>query len=314
MNKKIFLSCFFLFCVGCFHIPDKIEPQINYTIQERHMKSLSSAFLSLSDDEKQTYWGQEFTIGVYFARELDLYRALSSFKRAEILMPPSSTERQLELQYYIVLCYYLGKKYEEAIENFELSHLPHVDKSFSAFHDLLLILYDSYKEMGDEEKALRIHELIDESFPDTGKKLTVATAVSDADIEKIENLSTQPQNNYLKNLLSNYREEKKSIGKAQGLNAILPGAGYLYLGQGKSALTAFLINGLFIAATYEFFHKNYVAAGIITASFEAGWYFGGIYGAGEEAKFYNEKKYEECANKLMNEKKLFPLFMLQHSF
>jgi len=49
-------------------------------------------------------------------------------------------------------------------------------------------------------------------------------------------------------------------------------------------------------------------------SFEAGWYFGGIYGAGEEAKYYNERVYEKEANALLNEKKLFPVLMLGHSF
>ena len=94
----------------------------------------------------------------------------------------------------------------------------------------------------------------------------------------------------------------------------MPGSGYLYLGQKKSALTSFLLNGLFIYAAYEFFHHGYTAAGIITTSFEAGWYFGGIYGAGEEAKFYNERIYNEEACTLMQTKKIFPFFMLKYSF
>ena len=45
-----------------------------------------------------------------------------------------------------------------------------------------------------------------------------------------------------------------------------------------------------------------------------GWYFGSIHGAAEEAKFYNERIYETEASKIMNDKKLFPQFMLNFSF
>ena len=34
---------------------------------------------------------------------------------------------------------------------------------------------------------------------------------------------------------------KKVIGTAQALNALMPGAGYLYLGQKQSATTAFFL-------------------------------------------------------------------------
>ena len=45
-----------------------------------------------------------------------------------------------------------------------------------------------------------------------------------------------------------------------------------------------------------------------------GWYFGGIYGAGEEAKFYNEKIYEKAASPYMTEEKIFPILMVKHAF
>ena len=79
-------------------------------------------------------------------------------------------------------------------------------------------------------------------------------------------------------------------------------------------MTAFFLNGLFLAAAYQFFHRGNVAAGIITLSFEAGWYFGGIYGAGQEAKYYNERIYERNASAVLNDSKLFPVLMLDHAF
>ena len=95
---------------------------------------------------------------------------------------------------------------------------------------------------------------------------------------------------------------------------LLPGAGYYYVGQKKAALTAFVINSLFTAAAYQFFAKGYPAAGFITLSFEAGWYFGGINGAGLAAKEYNERLYEVKAKDFMLKERLFPLLTFETSF
>ena len=84
--------------------------------------------------------------------------------------------------------------------------------------------------------------------------------------------------------------------------------------QRLTPATAFLLNGLFIAAAYQFFHRGHIVAGIITTSFEAGWYFGGIYGAGEEAKYYNERIYECNAAQILHQHSLFPVLMLRHAF
>jgi TM2 domain-containing membrane protein YozV len=121
-------------------------------------------------------------------------------------------------------------------------------------------------------------------------------------------------NPVVEKLLSRYDSQTKSAGTAQLLNTFIPGAGYLYVGQTQSAMTAFLLNGLFLWATVHFFQRGDIAAGIITASFEAGWYFGGIYGAGQEAQFYNQRIYEQVATPLMNENRLFPILMLRHAF
>jgi hypothetical protein len=134
-------------------------------------------------------------------------------------------------------------------------------------------------------------------------------------LEDLKKLSYNPELQVsTKELLISYNKEKKSISKAQTLNAILPGMGYLYVGQKQSALTATLLNGLFIAAATHFFLHGHNSAGIIFSSFEAGWYFGGIYGAGEAAKLYNERVYEGKALTTLNQNKLFPIFMLNYGF
>jgi tetratricopeptide (TPR) repeat protein len=312
MNKKFFLLLLTL--ASCYKVPDRIDPKVSYQLQDQHFQELTGAFLPLSPEEKSADWGREYIIARAFAEELDLYRAVSTFKRARILID-QKPERKLEIEYDILLCYFLGKRYDEVIDAFEKSDLAHVDKTFPAYHDLLLVLYESYREMDDLEKQATIIELIQKSFPDTGEELKISLAIRAGDLDTIcEVASSFQQESYLDHLVDNYGEQRKSVGTAQFLNALMPGAGYLYIGQKKSALTAFLLNGLFIAAATQFFIHKHVAAGIITTGFEAGWYFGGIYGAGEEAKYYNERLYERNASGLLNEHKLFPILMLDHAF
>src|SRR5690606_3965994 len=115
------------------------------------------------------------------------------------------------------------------------------------------------------------------SFPATGEELKVSSAIREGNLVAINEFASGFQHqSYLDDLLLCYKSNKKSVATAQVLNAIIPGAGYYYIGQKKSAMTAFLLNGLFIAAATQVFLHKHVAAGIITTGFEAGWYFGGI--------------------------------------
>ena len=153
MNKIItFTILVFLFC-SCYRVEDKIEPKISYSLKKAHVKSLNNPFKPLSLEEKLKDWGKEFIIAKKFAKELDLYRAITNFKRAEILLEKNKENRKQEIEYNILLCYYLGKKYDSLIEYFEKSILCYVDKSFNAFEDLLIILYESYHELNDKEKT-----------------------------------------------------------------------------------------------------------------------------------------------------------------
>lgn len=315
MSKFIlFLSMVALFFCSCHHKTEDLEPQINYTIQDKYLKQLPSPFKPLTNNEKQQDWGREYQIGIAFAKQLDLYLALTSFKRAEVLIPQEESSRLLEIQYDILLCYYLGQKYQDAAYTFENSQLPYVNETFPALHDLLIIMYDVYQKLDRIPEKENMMKIIKQYYPDAAKELEVSSAILKADIPQIESLAKNPDTNYLEPLVDDYNLKKKSPNKAKLLNAVLPGAGYLYIKQPQSALTAFLLNGLFIVAAYECFEHKHVAAGIIVTSFEVGWYMGGIYGAGIEATFYNKRIYENLATPIMNDRKLFPIFMLRYSF
>lgn len=300
---------------GCHRVPDHVEPKISYAASDRYLTSLPSPFPPLSSEEKKEDFGKEYLIGISFARHLDLYQAITAFKRAEILIPANFPERFLEIQYEILLCYYVGQKYQEVIDTFEKTKLKTVTPSFPAFHDLIIVMQNSYLEVGNQAQAERLQEFLKTQDLPAGEKLELSTALLKADFPTIEEFAQKsPYDAYLDPFLKDYQKEKKSVGLTQGLNALVPGSGYLYLGQTQSAITAFLLNSLFIGASAYFFDQGNLAAGIIFASFEAGWYFGGIYGGGLEAKYYNERLYERKVQPLMIQEKLFPVLMLRYAF
>ena len=243
-----------------------------------------------------------------FAEDFDLYRAITNFKRALCLMPLEEKQRRLEVHYMTALSYFLGKKYVEVVYTMESTTLAQVDKNFAAYGDLLLILYESHTQMGREEHAEHILKLMDQDQPDSGQKVALYRDLREADLNKLS------QKRETESLLAGYYKEAKSVRRAQTLNAALPGAGYWYLGQKQTAVTALTINSLFVGAASAFFAHDNIWAGLLTLSFEGGWYFGGIYGAGLSAKEYNEKLYSTFAERTGTKEKTFPLMRLKYSF
>jgi outer membrane protein assembly factor BamD (BamD/ComL family) len=76
----------------------------------------------------------------------------------------------------------------------------------------------------------------------------------------------------------------KSPRLAGMLAGILPGAGHLYIGKPAQAVTAFLLNGLFITGAVYAFLEGLEATGAILLYFETGWYLGNINSAVEGAR------------------------------
>ncbi|MCY3975470.1 MAG: tetratricopeptide repeat protein [Simkaniaceae bacterium] len=307
-----------------YRVPNRIEPHSHYTVRDRYLKSLPSPFPPLTLHEKEMEWGREYKVGEGFAKDLDLYRAITSFRRAEYLMPTTKSssleERRRELRYRIMLCYYFGKRYEEVIATYNRSPLHQVGPDFPLYHDLLVMLYESYKHIDEPNKAEFILRLIGRHYKNTAERLKLGVDLTEGDLSSLHTraepdfLSDAEGRKELTALLHTYAMQRKSVRTAENLNLLLPGMGYLYIGQKQSALTAFLLNSLFITAAVQFFRHHHIAAGIITTSVEAGWYLGGVYGAGEAAKFYNERRYEELVRPLIAQHHLVPVLTLEYAF
>lgn len=249
-------------------------------------------------------------VGAGFAKECDLYRAITAYKRALILLPNTEGARRLEIIYQIAHCYYLGGKFEEAIATIEESPLCYVGPDFPAYHELLLLLRDSYCKTGQTEKGEYVGAYLGQVAPERAHTLDLGLAIERGDIGALR-ASDLPA---ARDLAASYCALRKSPGKAQILNASLPGAGFWYIGQRQTAITALLVNALFIIGTWQLFDRGHFALGAVTASLEAGWYFGGIYGAREEAERYNNRLYKRLASPLLSQNRLHPCLQLRWGF
>jgi hypothetical protein len=292
-----------------------IEPKIVKTVPKNKIKQLPSSFQALSETEKKEEWGKEYFIGQKLAQKFDLYRAVTAFKRAEILIPGFLKSRLHEIQYFIVLSYFLGEKYDDALSAFEESDLIHVDHQFKAYKDLLVILHECFRQTHHQEKAALTLGLLEKEDQKLSHILKVSHAINHYDRQELENvLSSSSMGQETQKLMNAYDSLKKSPAKAQAFNALLPGAGYLYLGQRQAALTAFLLNGLTTYGAYRCYKTGHLAIAILLTSIETGWYFGGITGAKESCKLYNERVYENKAQPIIQKHELHPIFNITHAF
>ena len=311
----IWMATIALILTGCQPSCRKMEPIIPNPIPTCQIETLPSAFPNLDPEEREEEWSKELLIGDAFARESDFYRAITCYKRALVLLPPHRVERHLQLDYDLMLSYYLGGKYQETLSIFEASELSQANPCFPAFNHLLLIVYDAYLQTNQLDKASCVLEIISKFSPETAIDLSLYQALKKGEVEEARMLiSEHPNSDQMQMDFAAYDQFVKCPRKARMLNAILPGAGYSYVGLRRSAITSFIINALFTAAAYQFFDRGYPALGAITASLEMGWYIGGINGAGIEAEEFNTRLFEGVGKKILTQQKGFPVLMFETSF
>ncbi len=299
--------------VSCTRVNLDINPSLCYFPNERFVKSLPPAFSQKKEPE--TDWEKELFLGKKFSYEMDLYRAITCYKRASFLLPPNFEMIKKEISYDIFLSYYLGRRSSDALDVFDSTSLKEITTEFPTIREVLIILYDLYRDLKQEGKKQRLLTVLESFEPETARNLLIHQALTQGQLQTAECLSLKhPSYNEMKPFFDNYKRCKKSPNTARLLNAILPGSGYLYVGQKNSALTSLLLNVIFTAATWQFVEKKLYFPAVISGSLECGWYFGGIQGAGLAAKSYNEGLYQEQARDMMVREKLFPILMLNKGF
>lgn len=95
------------------------------------------------------------------------------------------------------------------------------------------------------------------------------------------------------------------------LSGVLPGAGHLYIGKPLQALTAILLNGLFLAGAAYAVHEGLEGTAAILLFFETGWYLGTINSAAAGAREFNRLQQQAAAGRVLDAYSLPPLDLEQ---
>lgn len=314
----LLLSCLSTSCVAKKTRSHEVPQQISLT----RIVRLEPAFTPMSDLERYTEWGKELNLGKRFAQNEDLPTALFCFKRAHMISQMSShmsQARRQEIEYDLFLTYYLQNNYKEAAHIFEASSLSELPETSPLRPQILAMLIECYDRLGKTSQVINLFEGLKIESPETYRKMACwyhVTHYGQIPKKLSEELSTNLSTSSLSlsETITAIQNEMVPPLVPETLNAILPGSGFAYLGQYKTALTSFALNGLFIAAGVQFLSRGEVAFGLITLGAEVGWYGGGILGGGLAAQHYNEKLWKNRINSLFDQERIFPVLQLKYGF
>ena len=221
----------------------------------------------------------------------DYYRAITEYQRYLFISPDSKEIDFANLK--IALAYLEGKDYDIAFESLDnIANQP--DNNFAQTARLRLAggLY-SAKEYNNAISV--VSPTIRE--PDNKQEIDIFLGLCqlhNGNRQQAETYFTSIRNNkpLISDLLNacnqydNIPQKKKWL--AGTMSALLPGSGQLYVKRPHDAAWAFLLNSVFLSATYYAFQNDETVAGIFAASLEAVWYTGNIYNAANGARKYNQ--------------------------
>jgi hypothetical protein len=224
-----------------------------------------------------------------------------------------------QLIHALLLTYSLGGKYQEAIDIWEReqSSIHITDQNLA--RDCISLLYEAYTHLNRSSDAARLIDILPTDDILRNKLplfqfISTNTDASFSSAPPFAALVGTPEFNDATSLASTYLQSRKDPTTARILNGILPGSGYLYVRQYQTAITAFVMNALFIASTYQLFVAHQQAAAIIAGGFEGGWYLGGITGAGLSADIYNQRLREQLSRPYLERHSLFPLQQIHYQW
>jgi tetratricopeptide (TPR) repeat protein len=235
-----------------------------------------------------------YTFGLHLFRLGDYYRAVTELKRFSLLFPDH--QQYPVAQLLIGLALQEDQLYDDAWGHFQRlqQHESTTDIGRLAAFKLgeLRFQQEQYRQaITHWQQFLR---LFPEGplVPHTMYLLGLALALDGQPAQAQQLLATFPRQFDLSHqalLLQQALEtapppQQKSPRTAGLLAGVLPGAGHLYLGKPGQAITAFLLNGVFLTGAAFAFHEGLEIVGGILLYFETGWYLGNIKSAMDGAR------------------------------
>jgi|GEM_PF-837376 len=190
----------------------------------------------------------------------------------------TNSEIPAEMELYLSQSYYHLKNYRQAISVLEWSRIQATDSIFNARQ---LCLGVAYARLFDWHTSIKKMEFIQPKSPlkVTAQRLSLSW----------QNYPKLPYRNPM---------------WAATFSAIIPGAGYLYADQRRTAVTALLVNGFLAWAIRDAIHEKQYGLTAAAIFFGVGWYVGNIKGSLEAAKNFNSYIRHQFINKLLEKEQL----------
>jgi tetratricopeptide (TPR) repeat protein len=235
-----------------------------------------------------------------FMEEGEYYRAVTEYKKFLILFPDSAKADYAAFE--IGMAYFKGEEYGAAARSFLAVREKYPESGYAIPAGYLE--GSSQWKLKNYDRARAALETLAEQHPESeyAPRSLVVICLAALDENKAE-VSRQALKRFLDRyaghrgaenvsealtLLDLYQQlPEKSPVLAGVMSAILPGSGYIYAEHYGDGITAFLINGLFIAGTVTSIHQeNYAVAGIV-GGVGVPFYLGNIYGSANAVKKWN---------------------------
>lgn len=203
-----------------------------------------------------------------------------------------------------LLCYERLNRQEDGIISF--NHFP---DSVKKNHEVMRKYSRLYATLGNYKKAIEISSAIDDESKYKYRDInyTAYLYARKHDYHKALLLfedASKISPDYLSISQSNIQATHeilatrlKKPGTAAALS-IIPGMGYIYTKNYKTALTAFVINSLLTYTVCQSFHKHQWGLGAIFCSLNLAFYIGNFTGAAKSARRYNDFIHNSYINKL----------------
>lgn len=242
----------------------------------------------------------QLRLGDVFFSEGEYYRAITEYKKFAILFPAS--DKAAYALFRTGLASYLGEEYADAARVFALLRGDYPGSEFSE-PSLFFEGIARWKKKEYQDAALLFEQLAKgASASGFAPRASAAKAMLELDLDDVNGARAELER-FLASfpghggesdarkalaLLDEYEHlPRKSEILAGILSAILPGSGYVYAGRYGDGLTAFLLNGLFIAGTVMAVHNQWYPAAGLTGGIGLPFYLGNIYGSANAAARWN---------------------------
>jgi TolA-binding protein/TM2 domain-containing membrane protein YozV len=235
-----------------------------------------------------------------FMEEGEYYRAVTEYKKFLILFPDSGKADYASFE--IAMAYFKGEEYGAAARSFLAMREKYPESGYAIQAGYLE--GSSQWKLKNYDQARVVLESLVEQHPESeyAPRSLVVICLAALDENKpevsrralarfLDRFPGHPGEENVREaaaLIDRYQElPEKSPELAGFLSAILPGSGYFYAEHYGDGITAFLINGLFIAGTVAAINQeNYAVAGIV-GGIGVPFYLGNIYGSANAAKKWN---------------------------